>query len=309
MSEFFYTRVRSHSFSTRIDQVRRTAVVAHRDVHRCKVVTLVESELRARIDSISQTSFDTIHTTNEQQAAREIYNLTVGVLLFSPKTGFVRERSAMLDSAYASPGIWILPVISGTDAVSYCSAGLPGILPSGPLNLSTSRAVDVLRSLTSPMHEGLTADLLVALTQIWRDVPVEVRRFFIYLFRVAPKVTSVRALCRLLGVAQTTFNGPFFRVGVPSVKTYLAMFRLLHVAAILEDESISVANVSVTMNYSSPQHLCRHVNIALGMTARTFRTLGFHQLLTHIVHRLFVPFRAELGGALPRDVAKLIRSV
>ena len=63
----------------------------------------------------------------------------------------------------------------------------------------------------------------------------------------------------------------FFRARLPAPKRYLATARLCRAARLFENAGLSVANVALTLDYSSPQSFGRHVRTLLGMTAVDFR--------------------------------------
>jgi AraC-like DNA-binding protein len=132
------------------------------------------------------------------------------------------------------------------------------------------------------------------------DPTVECRRFFEVLVRVAPGVTTVRALARGLGLGTSTFMSRFFRAGVPSPKRYLSAVRLLYAAALLESPGLSVADVAYRLEYSSPQSFGRHLRTVLGVTAGEFRRrYPFEVALEDFNARLIVPFRPSFRTFQP----------
>src|SRR5256885_7591940 len=63
----------------------------------------------------------------------------------------------------------------------------------------------------------------------------------------------------------------FYRIGLPSPKTYLAGMRLLHAAYLFLNPGLSVSDVAYRLDYSSPQSFGRHLKAMLGVTAGEFR--------------------------------------
>src|SRR5437763_12236516 len=68
--------------------------------------------------------------------------------------------------------------------------------------------------------------------------PEEVRVFFEALARLAPVLSTVRGLARHLRICPSTLMSRFYRVGLPSPKTYLAGMRLLHAAYRSEERRV-----------------------------------------------------------------------
>jgi AraC-like DNA-binding protein len=114
----------------------------------------------------------------------------------------------------------------------------------------------------------------LALAQLSIDLagaPEDCWRFFEALFRLTPRVTTVRALSARLQVVPSTLMSRFFRARLPAPKRYLAIARLVQAARVFENPGLSVANVANHLEYSSPQSFGRHVRTLLGMTALEFR--------------------------------------
>jgi AraC-like DNA-binding protein len=113
-----------------------------------------------------------------------------------------------------------------------------------------------------------------ALTQLSADLagaPEDCWRFFEALFTCGNRVSTVRLLAHQLGVLPSTLMSRFFRARLPAPKRYLATARLCRAACLFENPGLSVANVALALDYSSPQSFGRHVRTLLGTTAVDFR--------------------------------------
>jgi AraC-like DNA-binding protein len=87
-----------------------------------------------------------------------------------------------------------------------------------------------------------------------------------------PALHSVRKLSVHVDIHPGTLMSRFQRAGLPPIKRYLDLGNLVRAAQRLEDTHRSIADVAVSLDYSSPQSFGRHVNLVLGITASAFRT-------------------------------------
>ena len=116
------------------------------------------------------------------------------------------------------------------------------------------------------------------------------------LVRLAPDITTVRALCRACEVRPSTLMSRFSRAGLPSPKSYLASVRLLHAAHLLEAPGRSIADVAYRLEYSSPQSFGRHVRAMLGITSLEFRRrFPFPAALARFLELMIAPVRRRLA--------------
>ena len=128
------------------------------------------------------------------------------------------------------------------------------------------------------------------------EAPADLRFFFEMLVRLAPDITTVRALCRACEVRPSTLMSRFSRAGLPSPKSYLASVRLLHAAHLLEAPGRSIADVAYRLEYSSPQSFGRHVRAMLGITSLEFRRrFPFPAALARFLELMVAPY----GGVWP----------
>lgn len=294
MSNSACTHVPNH-----VDERSRTArsnsINEYGVPHTRRVVTLTEPALRSKIDLVANSAFLSIHTQSIQEAYREAKTLCIGTLLISPNVLSRTELPAIRQLLQACPGISTVAIVaersSHTDdtLLMFGACGIRNLI-----NVSEREGMRALRNVAASLGEGVARAVLTRLQPILSQAPPKTERFFVQLLRLAPTTATTKALSRSIGVNPQTMSSRFFRVGLPSPRTYLTMFRLLYVAAFLEDASISVASVSRCLQYSSPQSLSRQVRLVLGMTPAELRTHGFVSLLARVINQQFAPFKREL---------------
>src|SRR6266480_4625278 len=132
------------------------------------------------------------------------------------------------------------------------------------------------------------------------DAPEDLRVFFEAMARLAPALSTVRGLARHLRICPSTLMSRFYRIGLPSPKTYLAGMRLLHAAYLFLNPGLSVSDVAYRLDYSSPQSFGRHLKAMLGVTAGEFRRrFPFDVSLERYVDLLITPYRETLRAFCP----------
>jgi len=127
------------------------------------------------------------------------------------------------------------------------------------------------------------------------DTPEEVHAFFATLFHLPYAVTTIRQVADRLGVCPTTFMSRFYRAQLPPPKQYLAYARLVRAAHLLENPGRSLTQVSLLLEYSSPQSFSRHLQFLLGISAADFRSCCTGPaMLDRFVRDLVAPYRDRL---------------
>jgi transcriptional regulator GlxA family with amidase domain len=123
-----------------------------------------------------------------------------------------------------------------------------------------------------------------------------------------PPAHSVRELATVLSVHPGTLMSRFLRAKLPPIKQYLDYANLVRAAHALEDTSRSIADIAVSLEYSSPQSFGRHVHRVMGLSAAAFRAQYdgegmFGKFLEELVHpvadqlRVFRPVRDAASEA------------
>jgi len=86
-----------------------------------------------------------------------------------------------------------------------------------------------------------------------------------------PAMHTIREVATHVEMHPGTLMSRFQRAGLPPLKRYLDLANLVRAAHRLEDPRRSIADASVSLEYSSPQSFGRHVQLVLGLSASTFR--------------------------------------
>lgn len=134
----------------------------------------------------------------------------------------------------------------------------------------------------------------------------EASSFLEILVRRAPDMSSVIKVANALGLKTSTAQSRFVRAGLPSLKDYLAMLRLLYASWHFSDETATIGLVVYRLDYSSPQSFARHLRSRLGIAPREFRCIGFQVMLDRFVKALIEPYKVQLEQFDP--MRQLLRS-
>jgi AraC-like DNA-binding protein len=113
-------------------------------------------------------------------------------------------------------------------------------------------------------------------------------------------MTSTRDLARVLQTNPSSLMSRFFRLELPSAKTYLAMGRLVLVAEAFEMPSATLTAVAHAFRYSSPQSFSRHTRRLFGLSAAQFRAqYDAEGMLMYFIEKLVRPYRSPLARLSP----------
>lgn len=271
---------------------------------RAMVATVIEPPERSRLEAGANGGFGVIHRETLCEAVRTVREQPVSAVLVSPRCVGRDQLSNLTLLVRGFPGVPTVALLSRHDALSserLLHLGACGV--RRVLDLSVRDGWRRLRDLVS-QPTGPTAALVLA-----RVIPAlgpassGCRRYFEVLVRCAPRVTTVRAFARLVGVGTSTFMSRFFRAGLPSPKRYLAAVRLVYAAGLLESPGLSIADAAYRLEYSSPQSFSRHLRSALGVTAGEFRRrYAFAAALDDFIARLIVPYRERFRTFHPLPI-------
>lgn len=260
------------------------------------IATVLDPHDRFRLDAASLGRFTTIHADSIRDAIRAVRERPVDAVLLS--AGYVPRdqvpKVATLVRAF--PAVRTLAVVSRHDARAserLLELGASGVRTV--VDLSQRDGWIHLRDQLTHPTSPTSARILGRLMPVLAEAPDDCRMWFESLVRLAPGITTIRALCRYYRLPPSTFVSRFFRAGLPSPKRYLARVRLLYVAALLETRGFSIADAVYRLEYSSPQSFGRHLRAHTGLTASEFRRrVSFAQALDEFQAQLVVPFREVL---------------
>ncbi len=252
---------------------------------------------RARVEAAGQGCFTLLHRDSVPEAVRAVRERPVdGVLLSVHRCppAAARDVRRLVEDFPGVPTVALISVHDPAASEALLSLGATGLRQvvdvTGPTGWARLRQL-----MTAPVSRA-AARIQGPLLEQLGDVPPDLRLFFEMLVRMAPEITTVRALCRACHVRPSTLMSRFARAGLPSPKGYLASIRLLHAAHLLEAPGRSIADAAYRLDYSSPQSFGRHVRAMLGITSLEFRRrFPFPAALARFLVLMIAPY----GGVWP----------
>ncbi|MDA0327518.1 MAG: AraC family transcriptional regulator [Gemmatimonadetes bacterium] len=112
------------------------------------------------------------------------------------------------------------------------------------------------------------------------QLPLPLRSFARRILEFPVHYTTLHAVAEASGTSRGALKARFRRRGLSSPYTYLRWFRIMAVANLLSDRSITVAVAAQRMGFTSDGNLCRMMANVTGMTPTEARTLrGWNRLL------------------------------
>ena len=268
----------------------------------CAVVaTLLEPPERPRLDVAAGGRFVTLHANSLSETLRTVRQRSVHAVLVSPRCIEREHLAGVAELVQGFPGVPTVAVLSRHDAQAsqrMLELGACGVRRM--IDLAGREGWRRLRELVTRPTAATESAMLGRIVPALGAPTPECRRFFEVLLRLSPRVTTVRALARELGLGASTFMSRFFRADLPSPKRYLAAARLVYAAGLLESPGLSIADVAYRLEYSSPQSFGRHLRGVLGVTASEFRRrYPFEVAVEDFISRLVVPFRPRFRTFYP----------
>lgn len=265
------------------------------------VCALIPPAERSRIEAVGSGCFVTVFAGSFRELLAAARRSRVDAVVFSAHSCAADDLPSVMRLVREFPALPTVALVSRHDAGStqtLLRLGASGVRAA--IDCSLPDGWHRLRDTVGRPGCPVTAQLLRRLRPTLRDVSDDVRLFFETLARLAPVIPTVRGLSRHLAVRQSTLMSRFQRAGLPSPKAYLAGMRLLHIAWLLENPGMSVADAAYRMDFSSPQSLGRHLKAMLGLTAGEFRQrFPFEVALTRYVDLLVTPYREALRALHP----------
>lgn len=107
-----------------------------------------------------------------------------------------------------------------------------------------------------------------------RAMPPSLRSILVFVAHNTNRPLSVREVARYGGVSSRTLFQRFRAAGVPSVALLIRWMRLLHVAAMLEVDDITVTHIADCLHFPSTATLRRMVKRFTGFTPQQLRGAG-----------------------------------
>lgn len=269
--------------------------------HPPTVATVLAPRERPRLDAAADGSFAAVHAETVRDVVRTVRERPVHAILVSPR-GVPRSALAEIrELVHGFPGVPTVAIVPSHDAMlgeRLLELGATGVRQF--VDLTQREGWHRLRTLLADPASPVSARILARVVPALGRPSESCRFFFETLVRLAPRITTARALCREFDVPASTFMSRFLRAGLPSPKRYLAWTRLVHATAYLESRGLSIADVAYRLEYSSPQSFGRHVRALTGCTAGKFRRhMTLERALGEYLARLVVPYRGSFTTFQP----------
>jgi AraC-like DNA-binding protein len=152
-------------------------------------------------------------------------------------------------------------------------------LPAARVEYVGRRIADAIADL--PARSGPADRMLADLTRAaGQRLPAPLRSFGRRIVEFPYHYTTLHALADTCGTSRGALKAKFRRRALPSPAIYLRWFRIMAVADILSDPSVSVAVAARHTGFTSDGNLCRMMWTATRMTPTDVRTLkGWNRLL------------------------------
>ncbi len=270
------------------------------------VCTVLPAPERSRIDAVGDGCFDTLHADSLREALYVARRRRVDAVIISVHRCQGEALPGVARFVREFPAIPAVALVSRHDreaTETLLRLGATGVRNAVDCTEPDGwrRLRDLVGHPASPVAARILARLIPALAAPPEPAPSEeTRLFFEAVARLAPALSTVRALARHLRVRPSTLMSRFHRAGIPSPKTYLAGMRLLHTAFLFQNPGLSVSDVAYRKNYSSPQSFGRHLRAVLGVTAGEFRRrFPFDVALARYIDLLITPYREALRAFHP----------
>jgi AraC-like DNA-binding protein len=272
------------------------------------IATVLTPTERLRVDAAGEGIYRALHRESLDDVIRDLKERPVSAVIISVARCGDREAArmaAMVREFPRIPAVALLTQVETDTPQAVLTLGRCGIRrlvdvrqPAGWRELRAVLFADRSDDIQRLALASLATDLAGAPDDCWR--------FFEAIFQASPRIATIRALARYLGVLPSTLMSRFFRAKLPPPKRYLAMARLTRAARLFENAGLSVANVANHLDYSSPQSFGRHVRTLLRLTAVQFRErydgegmlLRFREelIFPHVeTLRVFTPLTAPPG--------------
>ncbi|HUF26705.1 MAG TPA: helix-turn-helix domain-containing protein [Gemmatimonadaceae bacterium] len=266
------------------------------------IATVLTPTERLRVDAAGEGIYRALHRESIDDVIRDLKERPLAAVIVSVARCDDLEATRMAAVVREFPRIPAVALLTGIEGDA--AQAVLALGRSGVRTLIDVRQPTGWRELRDVLIADHTDDIQrLALGQLAIDLagaPADCWRFFEGIFRSSPRVATIRALSRQLGVLPSTLMSRFFRSKLPPPKRYLAMARLTRAARLFENSGLSVANVANHLDYSSPQSFGRHVRTVVGLTAVAFRErYDGEGMLQRFREELVLPYQATLRVFMP----------
>lgn len=271
------------------------------------VCTVLMPAERARVEAAGSGYFNAAHADSVPAVLRTVRGRQIDAVLLSVHRcggAALGDVGTLVREFPAIPTVALVSRHDSGASTALLRLGATGV--RDVVDLTAPAGWSRLREIITHPASPVVARILAGVLPHIADAPAGSKLFFEAAARLAPAVSTVRALCRHFGVPSSTMMSRFFRAGLPSPKLYLSELRLLHAAHLFETPGLSVADVAYRLDYSSPQSFGRHLKTIRGMTATEFRSqFPFETALNRFIRAMIEPYREVLCRFHPLNIGAL----
>ncbi len=262
------------------------------------VTTILTPAERSAVDAAGEGLYRAMHRSSLDEVRRDLRDQSATAVLLSLACCTPRDAIRMAAILREHPRVPMMGLVTSAERVhpqALLSLGRSGMRividarESGGWHLLRETVATADRSGFSV--DSAVADLRQKLLAAGDDC-LELMELF---FTAKPALHSVRKVAVQVEIHPGTLMSRFQRGGLPPLKRYLDLANLVRAAQRLEESRRSIADVAVSLEYSSPQSFGRHVNLVLGITASAFRTsYDCEGMYRRFCDEVITPYLAEL---------------
>lgn len=247
---------------------------ATRDGGPVPVTTILTPSERSAVDAAGHGLYRAVHRSTLDEVRRDLEQHTATAVLLSLACCSPRDAIRMAAILREHPRVPMMALVTNAERVhpqSLLSLGRSGLRIV--IDARDSSGWHLLRETVATAERGAfsiesaVAELRQRLLAADEDCLLMLELFL----TAQPSMHTVRQVARHVEMHPGTLMSRFQRAGLPPLKRFLDFANLVRAAHRLEDPRRSIADVALSLEYSSPQSFGRHVQLVLGMTASAFR--------------------------------------
>ena len=238
------------------------------------VTTILTPSERNAVDAAGEGLYRTMHRSSLDEIRRDLREQSATAVLVSLACCSPRDAIRMAAILREHPRVPMMGLVTQTTRVhpqSLLSLGRSGMRIV--IDARESSGWHLLReAVATAEHRGFTIDSAIADLRLrLASAGDDCLELLELCFTSLPVLHSVRDVSAHVKLHPGTLMSRFLRAGLPPLKRYIDLANLVRAAYRLEDPKRSIADIAVTLEYSSPQSFGRHVQRVLGMSATAFR--------------------------------------
>ena len=255
------------------------------------IVSVIPARLRSQCDAVVSTQQRAVHLDSATEALAALRTTSPQLLLLAPSILGRDSPHAVRELIDRSSGAIAVAVVGDGPPAHRALMELGAAGVRRCLDVSERDAWPKLREMILQAEGKTAATILRRVVDEIAHMTPDLRHFLEVLVYGAPRAPTVRVLAPAVGVRVSTLVSRFVRAGLPTPKQYLVATRLLYVAAMFDEERMTVGAVAYRLRYSSPQSLGRHMRLELGIRPSEFRARHpFNAWLDRYIATVVGPF-------------------